>query len=341
MGYPKEIYDKAAAVLSQRRQYAKEQSAHCRSQIYALLPQIEKIDRQLSQVGMKTIQAVAGAPDELEEIIERLKQQSLGLQKQRDDLLDAAGLLEIYREDHYFCKKCNDSGYIGNEKCDCFKKLLVEAAFDYLGASRPQDCRFSNFSLDYYSAQTAPNGVVPREKMAQVKNFCVEYVRDFSVNNHHVLGKPQKVSPSLLFMGNTGLGKTHLSLAIAGEVINKGYGVVYGSAQNLLAKLEKEKFQFSYQQEEQQSYLSLVLECDLLILDDLGTEFLSQFVTAAIYNIINTRLLEGRPTIISTNLTFPEISKRYTDRLASRLFGGYTQFEFVGRDIRIQSKIMG
>ena len=112
-------------------------------------------------------------------------------------------------------------------------------------------------------------------------------------------------------------------------------------AKDVLGKLEKEKFSFNTQDEDQQSYLSLVQECDLLILDDLGTEFLSQFVTSMLYNIINTRLLEGRPTIISTNLTFQEISKRYTDRLASRLFGGYEQFEFVGRDVRIQSKIRG
>ena len=145
----------------------------------------------------------------------------------------------------------------------------------------------------------------------------------------------------LFIWGTVGLGKTHLSLAIAGQVINKGYGVIYGSAQNLLAKLEKEKFSFNNTEDQPQSYLSLVLECDLLILDDLGTEFLSQFVTAMLYNIINTRLLEGRPTIISTNLSFQEISKRYTDRLTSRLFGGYIHFEFLGRDIRIQSKIMG
>ncbi len=341
MGFPKEIYDRAAAVLSERRQYAKEQTLIRRQQIYALLPQIEQIDRQLSQIGMKTIQAVAGAPDELEQIIERLKTQSLGLQKQRDDLLSAAGLLEIYQDDNHTCKKCQDTGYLGTQRCECFQQLLREAAFDALGASSPQNCRFDNFSLDYYSAQTAPNGVVPRHKMAQVKNFCEDYARNFSVQSHQRLGQHQPSSPSLLFMGNTGLGKTHLSLAIAGEVIRKGYGVVYGSSQNLMARLEKEKFSYSYQDEQQQSYLSLVLECDLLILDDLGTEFLSQFVTSTLYHIINTRLLENRPTIISTNLSFQEISKRYTDRLASRLFGGYTQFEFVGRDIRIQSKIMG
>lgn len=339
MGFPKEIYDKAAAVLSSRRQAAKEQSLRHRQEIYRLLPQIEQIDSQLRRIGMQTIQAVAGSPERLDTIIERLKQQSLGLQKQRDDLLEAAGLLEIYRDDGHVCKRCEDTGYIGSTKCECFQKLLREAAFDALGASHPQDCRFSNFSLDYYSPQPLANGVVPRQRMAQVKNFCSDYARDFFVERHS-FSKAQS-SPSLLFLGNTGLGKTHLSLAIAGQVINKGYGVIYGSAQNLLAKLEKEKFSFNNTEDQPQSYLSLVLECDLLILDDLGTEFLSQFVTAMLYNIINTRLLEGRPTIISTNLSFQEISERYTDRLTSRLFGGYMHFEFLGRDIRIQSKIMG
>ena len=110
MGFPKEIYDRAAAVLAERRQRAREQSQRHRQEIYRLLPQIEQIDSQLRQVGMKTIQAVAGAPDTLEQIIERLKTQSLALQKQRDDLLEAAGLLEIYRDDGYTCKKCRDTG---------------------------------------------------------------------------------------------------------------------------------------------------------------------------------------------------------------------------------------
>ncbi len=340
MGYPREIYQQASAVLSARRQQANEQTLMHRREIYALLPQIEKYDKELAQIGMKTIQAVAGSPDQVETIIERLKQQSLGLQKQRDDLLAAAGLLEVYRDDGHTCKICKDSGYVGSKKCECFLALLREAAFDFLGATRPQDCRFENFSLDYYSPNPLANGVIPYQRMSQIKKFCMEYAQNFSADTQKRIGHHVTASPSLLFLGNTGLGKTHLSLAIAGEVINKGYGVIYGSVQNLLARLEKEKFSYS-NQEEEQSYLSLVLECDLLILDDLGTEFLSQFVTSMIYNIINTRLLEGRPTIISTNLSFPDISKRYTDRLASRLFGGYTQFEFIGRDVRIQSKIMG
>ena len=137
MGFPKEIYDRAAAVLAERRQRAREQSQRHRQEIYRLLPQIEQIDSQLRQVGMKTIQAVAGAPDNLEQIIERLKTQSLALQKQRDDLLEAAGLLEIYRDDGYTCKKCRDTGYVGAQKCECFQKLLRQAAFDALGCGAP------------------------------------------------------------------------------------------------------------------------------------------------------------------------------------------------------------
>ena len=150
MGYPREIYQQASAVLSARRQQANEQTLMHRREIYALLPQIEKYDKELAQIGMKTIQAVADSPDQVETIIERLKQQSLGLQKQRDDLLAAAGLLEVYRDDGHTCKICKDSGYVGSKKCECFLALLREAAFDFLGATRPQDCRFENFSLDYY-----------------------------------------------------------------------------------------------------------------------------------------------------------------------------------------------
>lgn len=158
MGFPKEIYDRAAAVLADRRQRAREQSQRHRQEIYRLLPQIEQIDSQLRQVGMKTIQAVAGAPDNLEQIIERLKTQSLALQKQRDDLLEAAGLLEIYRDDGYTCKKCQDTGYVGAQKCECFQKLLRQAAFDALGAAHPQDCRFPTSRWTITASSRCPTG---------------------------------------------------------------------------------------------------------------------------------------------------------------------------------------
>ena len=156
--------------------------------------------------------------------------------------------------------------------------------------------------------------------MAGNYRYCKNYADNFSLK-----------SPSLILYGATGLGKTHLSLAIAGEVIGKGFGVIYGSAQNLLNRLENEKFGRSGQDGDT---LSLLLECDLLILDDLGAEFSTAFTLSAIYNIINSRMLASLPTIISTNLEPGELDKKYDQRIASRILGSFTPVYFCGRDIR-------
>lgn len=333
MGFPKQIYDKASRILTQRRQKANEQARMQKEAIYSALPEIAVIDRQLAQTGMGTIRAVAAAPNNLDEIIAKMREENLALQQRRHALLEAAGVSEEYFSVPYTCPLCQDTGYVENKRCQCLDRLLKQLAYQQLGGTGDKDYSFSNFSLDFYSPSPLPNGTVPRSHMSQVKNYCVEYVRRFSPTG----------SPSLLFMGGTGLGKTHLSLAIAGEVIEKNYGVVYASAQNLLARLESEHFTNGIRDEENedQSYLSMVLQCDLLILDDLGTEFLNQFISSMIYNIINTRLIEHLPCIISTNFSLPELTKRYSERLVSRLFGGYTRVDFLGKDIRIQNALMG
>ena len=155
--------------------------------------------------------------------------------------------------------------------------------------------------------------------MESVMNFCKSYAADFST-----------YSPSIILQGNTGLGKTHLSLAIAGEVIKRGFGVIYASAQNILSQLENEKFGRAQYADTEKN----ILECDLLILDDLGSEFRSQFTVSEVYNIINTRLLNGNPTIISTNLSMESIEDIYTPRIASRILSEYTLLWFDGKDIR-------
>ena len=132
--------------------------------------------------------------------------------------------------------------------------------------------------------------------------------------------------------GSTGLGKTHLSLAIARAAIDKGFGVIYGSVQNLMAKLEQDRFGRGNEGESAKA----MLECDLLILDDLGTEFTTQFVTASMYNLVNSRLLAAKPTIISTNLSMKDLNDKYTERFTSRIIGGYDRLVFLGRDIRQQ-----
>lgn len=334
MGFPKPIYNKAHAILSSRRQRAREQGAAQKEAIYSAIPEIERIDRQLAQTGMATIAAVAARPDDLERVISELKAKNLSLQTRRDFLLESAGVPRSYLDPPYTCARCEDTGYVSNRRCTCLEKLLREIASKELGSMDASQFRFSNFSLDFYSTTPLPTtGIVPQEQMASIKNYCIEYAKSFC---------PQ-TSESLLFMGGTGLGKTHLSLAIAGQVIDSGCGVIYASMQNLLSRLESEHFSSSYSSEDSpddQSYRSMVMETDLLILDDLGTEFLNQFVVSSIYNLINTRLIQHKPTIISTNLLLPEISKRYSERLVSRLFGGYRRLAFVGKDIRIQNNLM-
>jgi DNA replication protein DnaC len=178
---------------------------------------------------------------------------------------------------------------------------------------------FDTFNLGFYSKRADPKtGVVPYTRMEEVLNYCKQYAADFDMH-----------SPSLFLYGETGLGKTHLSLAIAGVVTQKGYGVIYGSAQNLLDRLEREHFK-----DVSEGASEAILGCDLLILDDLGAEFSTQFSVATVYNIINTRLLSGKPVIISTNLTVKELEKRYTRRITSRIFGTYTTLAFCGSGVR-------
>ena len=334
MGFPKHIYRKANSILADRRQKAEDLGEQQKEEIYAAIPELRQIEQQLAETGRGVIAAVAARSGDVRQIVESLKQRSLTLQERRRRLLEEAGVPEDYLQPPYTCQKCHDQGYVNNHRCSCMEKLLRQLATQELGGAGLENFSFHNFSLEYYSEVPNENGTIPRSYMANLKNYCQDYARCFD---------PKK-SNSLLFVGGTGLGKTHLSLAIAREVIDKGYGVIYASVQNLMARLEEERFNSGYvstDEEAELRYLSMVMETDLLILDDLGTEYLNQFISSTIYNLVNTRLLRNKATIISTNLLPGEIGKRYSDRLVSRLFGSYKTVNFIGKDIRIQKGLMG
>ena len=328
MGFPKHIYRQAASMLTDRRQKAEQEAIIRKQELYSALPELRDIERQLSDCGRGVIAAVAARNGDARVLVEQMKERSLALQKRRSNILSDAGLSEEFLEPIYRCKLCKDSGYVGTRRCQCMEQLLRQLASQELGGTDLEHFRFENFSLAYYGQELTPDGSSAQQQMAGIFNYCQNYVREFD----------PKRSPSLLFTGGTGLGKTHLSLAIAREVINKGHGAIYASVQNLMARLEEERFQSGgyYGEEPEQRYLNMVLETDLLILDDLGTEFLNQFVSSSIYNLVNTRLLQNRPTIISTNLLVADMGKRYSERLVSRLFGNYLRLNFVGRDVRLQ-----
>ena len=323
MGYSREIFRAAEEELARRRNHARMQKIQRRREIEEKVPEVLRLEDKIANAGLRAARLVLQS-DHVEEEMQRLAQDNLELQKQMDRLLIQHGYPADYLSEHPFCSKCNDEGYCGGKRCECFETLLRQEAFRRLNELTPlEPSDFATFRLDYYSDEPGPNGVSPRRQMEDIYHYCLQYADTFTQS-----------SRSILFQGATGLGKTHLSLAIAKAVIDKGYGVIYGSVQNLMGRLEEEHFGRSGQpgRDSEQSLLS----CDLLILDDLGTEFTTSFVTSCIYNIVNTRQLAGRPTIISTNLTLKELEQKYTERFASRIMGGYERLVFLGKDVRQQ-----
>lgn len=320
MGYAKQIYKQAAAELKARREQAQATAALHKKQFAEKCPAVLDIEAEMAKTGLEAVKAV-GAGENALEIVQNLAKYNLELQKKRKELLTENGFAEDFLLPKYTCSICEDTGVQNGEPCTCYQSLLKTLAYKELAAETPLKlCDFDSFSLSRYSDKADANGTVVREEMREILSRCKTYAQEFS-----------PASESLFFVGRTGLGKTHLSLAIAQTVIQKGYGVVYGTAQNLLSKLEKERFG----QAENQDTESLLLDCDLLILDDLGTEYTTNYIVSAVYNIINTRMLRGRATIINTNLPITQLEKKYTDRVVSRILGNYTVFHFQGNDLRI------
>lgn len=329
MGYPKHIFKRANEELARRREAARMLGAHRSAEIAERIPEIAQIQRDMAESAMAVTRLITTSSDDLSQQIDALKNKSLALQRQRAELLTAAGYPADYLAEQAACEKCGGGGYIGADICDCFRELLKREAYTELsGMSQVKNSTFADFRLDYYPVGT-PDGAAPRAHMSDVFNTCISYAESFSLR-----------SPSLLLLGHTGLGKTHLSLAIAGAVTENGFGAVYTSVQKLMDKLEAHKFSYAAEAKEQYARdLENVLGCDLLVLDDLGAEFLTNFSSSALYNIVNTRLVESRPTIISTNLDPAGIEEKYSPRMLSRLIGGYTVMKFLGKDIRFMKKM--
>lgn len=316
MAFSKDTYDKADREIKRRLNEALSEREKRHSEAVKKIPELLVIEDTMAQAGLATIKAV-GMGNGGEDFIKKLAEINLDAQKKRRALLVANGFTEDWLDVRYTCPKCQDKGSVGGYACDCYKLLLRSIEYEKLCSKLPVNkCSFDNFRLDYYPDGA---GISPRRRMESVLGYCKAYADDFS-----------KKSPSLLLYGKTGLGKTHLSLAIAGKAVEAGYGVIYMTAQNLFNRLEREKFGRGDGENTEQS----ILDCDLLIIDDLGSEFSTQLTVSALYNIVNCRGLEEKPTIISTNLVPDELKDTYSDRIASRILSAYTILQFDGADIR-------
>lgn len=324
MAYTKAVLNRARERLAdENRKKHAEYESHLAA-AYALRPRLREIDRSLRRISAQAAMACFMTGGESARTIEQLKQESLRLQDERQWILDEAELADDYLDDTPVCTVCGGTGYVGTEMCECLHELCRQeqkrALSPLLSTGRE---RFENFNLDYYPDRYYPAiGTTARALMQKNLNLCRRFAHDF---------KPG--AKSLLFSGATGLGKTFLSGCIARQVADNGHSVVYTSASQLFADYEAVRFDRA----EPESVRKYEL-CDLLIIDDLGTEMTTQLTISSLYEIINNRLLAQKTTLISTNLDAADLEARYKGQIASRLLGCYQLVYFIGDDIRQKIK---
>lgn len=325
MIFEKSIFEKAMFEIKRNRILAESLSERHREEILKKIPAIGELLEELAQACIKLSTLIIEKNGDLNSRLKEIQDSNLFAQEQIKSLLRENGYAADYLQPKYSCEICFDRGFNEGKRCKCLTNLINKLSVDELNKnSQIKLSTFESFKLDYYP-QNDINGVESYQQMSKIFKYCKNYVDTFSLN-----------SKSVFMLGMTGLGKTHLSLAIAKEVIEKGYNVAYDSIVNYLRMIEKEHFGRA-----DTDTLQLILNVDLLILDDLGTEFDSGFYNSCVYNIINTRLNRGVPTIISTNLTLPQLQSKYDDRIVSRLLAMYDYFRFAGNDIRQIKKING
>ena len=321
MAYSSEVVRRARRRLEQAKADRESENQQHLQQAYARVPRIKEIDLLLRRSMALAAQAVFTQGGDAKLAMEQVKEANMALQQERR-MLAQEYFEEGYLDDSPICDLCGGSGYVGSQMCECLQELCRQEQKKEISLLASNDERFEKFRLDYYSQGIDPNyGASPRTIMEHNFNICRKYAAAFGLD-----------SGNLLFVGGTGLGKTFLSACIARAAADKGYSVAYESAPHLFSKLEKDRFNPDENSHQEVERLS---GCDLLILDDLGTELPGNFVTAALYALVNDRLLAGKPMVISTNLNIDEIARRYSPQIGSRLQGSFQRLTFVGEDIRV------
>jgi len=324
MAYSLEVVQRARAKLASAKEDRESENREHLARAYAQVPRLREIDIQLRGTMAQAAQAafLQGTEDGREQL-RKARENNLSLQREREKIIKEH-FPEGYLNEAPICGKCGGSGYIGTRMCECLDALCRQEQEKEVSILSGNRDGFGQFRLDYYPDIPNPKyGASPRALMEKNLQTCRRYAMNFSPFS----------SGNLLFVGGTGLGKTFLSACIARAVTQRGCSVVYESAGHLFSKLEKAKFGGN---EESRREAEKFYSCDLLILDDLGTEMPGQFVTASLYSLLNDRILERKPMVVSTNLTIEELKSRYTPQIGSRLQGSFTLVTFVGDDIRVR-----
>ena len=310
-----DIFERAKAEITTRRESARAEADGRAEILRSESAEIARIDAELSTTGLQLMKAACYGGD-----ISEVRERNRALQNRRREIIVSLGYPADYDQVHYTCEKCSDSGYIdGVKMCSCLRELIIKGRIEESAMGKLIEKQsFDNFELGVYAYDPKV-----QERMKMILAMAKNYVRDFKEKREN-----------LLLIGKTGTGKTHISTAIARELIHQGYDVIYDSTQNIISDFESDRFKSGYGREENKS--EKYLNCTLLIIDDLGTEFQNSFTVSTLYNLLNARQNSDLPTIISTNLSPEELSAKYEDRIFSSIMGRGTKvLPFMGNDIRV------
>ncbi len=331
MAYDANVLRRATDQLEQRRRQRKEENERKRLEAYRRQPRLAQLDRQIQATMARLVAAALRQGGDPGQAVREVRDGNLELQQERTVLLGAMGLPADALDDRPACGLCGDTGWQGAKMCPCLKELCAREQIRELSKLLDLGSQsFDTFSMDYYRESLYPGrGISPRANMELTYELCLNYAQKFS----------RYAIKNLFLSGPPGLGKTFLSACIARAVSEAGFSVVYDTAANVFAQFEARKFQRdSADGAEARDETRRYLHCDLLILDDLGSELTTQFTQSALYELVNSRLAGERHTVISSNLSLEDAARRYAPAIVSRLEGEYHLLEFFGDDIRLQKK---
>ena len=329
MAYNRTIYKKVAEQLTQRREQARTEADRRRRELHEKFPEIAKIDDMLSKTGSEFFAQTLNNTGDVAALVEHFRSNNLRNQQIRADILAGKGYPADYTKPHYSCALCNDSGYVGIDMCSCMKSALSKEQYLANGLGHLSEHQtFETFDLGMYSNTDGKNGKLSsRAIMERTYNSCVKFAEGFEGHS----------ADNFFIIGSVGCGKTHLTASIAKRVIEQGFDVIFDTAQTILYNFEKERFNRADEDEKTDRYF----EADMLIIDDLGTEYSGNMTALSLFNIINHRTTAKKSTVISTNLNHAELQKKYDARVISRLFGEFCVLTCASEDIRLKKRGIG
>ena len=322
----KDILKEVSVEFQNKRDRQERDMMNRTEKLYKKIPAIKRIDEEIFKIGLSMSRYIIGNPQGYKENANKAKEMIEKLKMEKAFLMTESNIAQDYIERKYDCKTCKDSGYLDSgEKCNCLRQALVSRAYKMSNLQNVlENENFQHFKIDIFKDEQFENeSMTPRENMTDIVGIAEGFISNFDENN----------GDNLLFYGTTGLGKTFLCNCISKSLLDKDKIVIYQTAFTILEILERRRFGKGNREMSDYQY-DLLFEADLLVIDDLGTEVTNTFTNAEIFNIVNTRLIAGKKTLISTNLTPKEISEIYTDRIFSRILDKFIPLKFYVKDLR-------